>query len=104
MAEKYRAQFQSIERNRYRKEDVYDLHFLIKNIELDDKAKIMILETLIKKCESRNISPTSDLIDNAEIKRRSGSNWNMMKLEFDEVPDFNFCFERVVNFYHQLPW
>lgn len=104
IAEKYRAQFQSIDRNRYRKEDVYDLHFLIKNFGLDDKAKIMILETLIKKCESRDISPTSDLIDNAEIKRRSSSEWNMMKLEFEEVPDFSSCFERVVNFYHQLPW
>ena len=91
-------------RNRYRRQDVYDLDILIRNPDLNDEAKAMILTTFIEKCELRNIKPTQDSIDVPEIKKRSGSEWSTLELEIGQVPDFDACFERIATFYQQLPW
>ena len=104
IAEKYRAILQQSIRNRYRRQDVYDLDILIRNPDLNDEAKAMILTTFIEKCELRNIKPTQDSIDVPEIKKRSGSEWSTLELEIGNVPDFDACFERVATFYRQLPW
>ena len=104
IAEKYRAMLQQGVRNRYRRQDVYDLDILIRNPDLNDEAKAMILTTFIEKCESRIPKPTQDSIDDPEIKDRSGSEWRTLELDIGKVPDFDACFERVATFYRQLPW
>lgn len=104
IAEKYRAMFQQVSRNRSRRQDVYDLDILIQRPELDGAAKIKILTTLIKKCQSRNLSPTPASIDHPEIKSRSGDEWDTLQLDLGKIPDFDPCFERVAIFYRQLPW
>ena len=104
IAEKYRAILQQTIRNRARRQDVYDLDILIKISEFASDAKTMILETFIKKCKSRGFCPASNSIDDPEIKKRSRSEWNTLKQELEEVPDFDSCFERVATFYRQLPW
>ena len=43
-------------------------------------------------------------LDNPEIKRRSGDDWQTLELELGEVPDFEDCFARVSQFYRDLPW
>lgn len=104
IAEKYRATFQQISRNRYRRQDIYDLNFLILNPKLNDEVKAKILTTLIKKCQARGINLLPDSIDVPEIRKYSGSEWDTLKLEIGEIPDFNSCFERTATFYRQLPW
>ena len=101
IAEKYRAILEQVKRNRTRRQDVYDLDILIQKPEL---KPVEILNSLIQKCEYREITPNSDSITDPEIKKRSGAEWYTLELEIEELPDFDACFDRVVDFYHRLPW
>lgn len=104
ISEKYRAMLQQVSRNRNRRQDVYDLDILISALGTDGEIRAAILETLIEKCLSRHIKATQESINDPEVKRRSGADWNTMKLEVGEVPDFEPCFERISEFYRRLPW
>ncbi len=104
IAEKYRAMLQQITRNRNRRQDVYDLHFLIANNDLDDAIRAQVLDVFMEKCRSRHIEPTWQSLENPEVKKRSGAEWNTMKLELGELPDFEECFKSVSEFYRSLPW
>lgn len=104
IAEKYRAILQQIKRKRNRRQDVYDLDLLIADNQIDDSYRAQILDVLIEKCSSRHISPTRTSLDDPEITRRSGADWQTMELELGEVPDFEDCFARVSQFYRDLPW
>lgn len=104
IAEKYRAMLQQVPRNRSRRQDVYDLHFLVADGDLDDAVRKQILDSLIEKCRSRHIEPTPQSLGDSEIKKRSGAEWNTMELELAELPDFEDCFELVSEFYRSLPW
>ncbi len=104
IAEKYRAMLQQVTRRRNRRQDVYDLDLLIVDDQIDDSCCAQVLEALIEKCNSRHISPTRMSLDNPEIKKRSGADWQTMELELGKVPDFEDCFTRVSQFYRDLPW
>ena len=104
IAEKYRAVLQQVPRKRNRRQDVYDLDVLIADREIDDSYRAQILDVFIEKCLSRHLNPTRISMDDPEIKRRSGTNWQTMELELGEVPDFEGCFARVSEFYRNLPW
>lgn len=104
MAEKYRALLQQVPRNRYRRQDVYDLDLLIrdhleKGVDLSD-----VLEALFKKCAARRIRPNSSSLDDIEVKARAGRNWDTMQLELEDLPVFEDCYGRVADFYRSLPW
>ncbi len=101
IAEKYRAVLEQSERNRYRRQDVYDLRILIEVPGLDPTE---IVNSLFQKCEFREIVPTPHSILDSEIKRRSGSEWHTLELEISDLPDFEDCFKRVADFYLRLPW
>jgi len=58
MAEKYRAMLQQKERNRNRRQDVYDLNRLIADGEFDSAFKAQLLDVYIEKCRSRHLEPT----------------------------------------------
>ena len=104
MAEKYRAILEQVTRNRYRRQDVYDLDWLIVRNEIDDGVQEQILAALRAKCQEHQIVPTRDSLDNPEIKKRAGAYWQTMEQELEEVPDFEGCFTRVSEFYRNLPW
>ena len=104
IAEKYRALLQQVPRNRNRRQDVYDLDILISNEAVSQPMCTSILNALITKCRSREIHPTSDSLENPEIRERAGADWASMKLELGELPDFEDCFARVLKFYRTLPW
>ncbi len=104
VAEKYRALLQQIPRNRYRRQDVYDLDVLLPGIHADDIAPADILEALVRKCSARRHVPNRRSLDNTEIKNRASRDWNTMKLELDDLPFFEDCYERVATFYRSLPW
>ncbi len=104
IAEKYRAMLQQITRKRNRRQDVYDLHFLIADSDLDDAIRARILDVFMEKCQSRHIEPTWQSLEDPEVKKRSGAEWNTMELELGELPAFEECFKRVSEFYRSLPW
>ena len=104
IAEKYRAMLQQVPRNRNRRQDVYDLNLLIEADEFDGERKKRILDALVVKCRSREIEPACNSLDDPEIRRRSGADWQTMKLELGELPEFESCFVCVAKFYRDLPW
>ncbi len=104
VAEKYRALLQQIPRNRYRRQDVYDLDLLLPGIPADGNAPADILESLLKKCSARRLEPNHRSLDNTEIKNRAGRDWNTMELEIDDLPEFENSYERVAAFDRSLPW
>ncbi|MCY4237008.1 MAG: nucleotidyl transferase AbiEii/AbiGii toxin family protein [Rhodospirillaceae bacterium] len=104
VAEKYRALLQQIPRNRYRRQDVYDLDILLPGIHSEEISPANILDALLEKCSARHIEPNHRSLDNAEIKNRASRDWNTMDLELDDLPEFEVCYERVATFYRSLPW
>lgn len=104
MAEKYRAMLQQKERNRNRRQDIYDLNRLIESKDFDDGFRSQLLDAFIEKCRSRHIEPTAQSLDDPEVKARSGKEWATMELEVGEIPEFEGCFARVSDFYRNLPW
>ena len=104
IAEKYRAMLQQVVRNRSRRQDVYDLHLLIDDDAIEGERRAQILDAFLEKSRSRHIEPTQDSLDDPEVKRRSGAEWNTLELEIGNVPDFETCFARVRDFYQKLPW
>ena len=104
MAEKYRAMLQQKERNRNRRQDVYDLDRLIDGREFTPEVLTQIFEVFVAKCQSRDIEPTIDSLDDPEVKSRSAADWQTMQLEIGSLPEFEGCYSRVSNFYRTLPW
>ena len=104
IAEKYRALLQQPHRDREREQDVYDLDILIRDPDLDDLAQHKVLKTLVRKCKSRIPPPGPESMDEPDIERRARANWDTIRLEIGNLPDFDECFERVRIFYRELPW
>ena len=104
VAEKYRALLQQIPRNRYRRQDVYDLDVLLPAISAERIAPGDILEALLETCSAHRLYPNRWSLDNTEIKYRAGRDWTTMELELDDLPEFEDCYERVAALYRSLPW
>lgn len=104
ISEKLRALLQQETRNRYRRQDVYDIFLLIETYSFDENEKENILKILKLKCAARQITPESKSLSSPEVIRRASAGWDTLKLEIGELPDFNDCFVRVDAFYRSLPW
>ncbi|WP_417610985.1 nucleotidyl transferase AbiEii/AbiGii toxin family protein [Parasphingorhabdus sp.] len=104
IAEKLRALLQQEKRNRNRRQDIYDVDSLIGTFTLNEQEKESLLKLLRIKCKARDIEPERNSLGREEIRTRAQKEWQTMKLEIGEVPDFDECFERVNDFYYSLPW
>lgn len=104
VAEKLRALLQQPIRNRNRRQDVYDVAFLIEQHAFDESARAEIHRTLVAKCQSRNIEPTLTSIADPEVKERAQKDWDTLRLELADLGDFDERFEAVRAFYEALPW
>lgn len=105
IAEKLRAILQQVKRNRTRRQDVFDIRWLIDRYKPVADTKTLILKTLREKSETRDIDPEQDSFDNPEVKARSAKEWDTMKLEVGgKLPDFEESFVIVRDFYRSLPW
>ncbi len=104
IAEKLRALLQQVHRNRYRRQDVYDLALLVTRMEFSNENRKLILEVLKGKCEIRGIVPMRDSISDPEVRSRAEADWETMALELEELPTFASCYDKVEQFYHDLPW
>jgi len=104
IAEKYRALLEQASRRRRRRQDVYDLDFLLARLVIDDSRKVGILDALVGKCRARGIVPAIDSLDDPEIRERASAEWDSIGLETGSLPDFDHCFRNVRRFYRELPW
>lgn len=104
IAEKLRALLQQPIRKRNRRQDVYDIAYLVETNELTDEDRRNILETLIEKCRTRGIEATPASMDDPEVRRRAEVDWNTLALELDDLPPFDERFAMMRDLYISLPW
>ncbi|SCM79475.1 conserved hypothetical protein [uncultured Pleomorphomonas sp.] len=105
IGEKYRAMLQQVIRNRMRRQDVFDIAWLIERYKPDAEMRAAILQALMVKSAERDIIPTVESLDDPEIRRRCQAEWDSMRLEIGKfLPEFAPLFDRVVAFYKELPW
>lgn len=104
VAEKLRSLLQQVARNRFRRQDVFDLDLLlVTNPDAMDRKSI--LKSLREKSHSRGIEVQPDSLDNPEVKSRAREDYHTLA---DEVaaplPDFETAYAGLVAFYKSLPW
>jgi len=104
IAEKLRALLQQEQRNRYRRQDIYDIDMLLTQFPFDESEKARLHQTLLKKCDARSIIPSKEALAAPDIIKRAKADWHTLKIEIGELPDFDACFARVNTFYTSLPW
>lgn len=104
IAEKYRSLLQQEARKRNRRQDVYDLDMLINQFAFDADELKEIQELLLKKSHARDIHPDINSLQQKTIIKHAKSEWETLKLEIGELPDFDECFKKVNAFYRSLPW
>lgn len=104
IAEKYRDLLQQPLRKRNRRQDIFDLDYLIQRFNFTKKEMEEILETIIRKCKQHEIEPKTTSIEDPEVRERAGRDWDSIQLEVGNLPDFTECFKVVNNFYKILPW
>jgi len=104
IAEKLRALLQQPGRNRFRRQDVYDIALLLKKFDLDENERARILDVFRSKCRFRRIEPGSESLSDPEVVRRAKAEWETLALEIGELPSFDESFALVRTFYRSLPW
>jgi hypothetical protein len=104
VAEKLRSLLQQPERNRYRRQDVYDLAKLLA-LEINEGEKRLILTSLLEKSRSRGIEPTVDSLSDPEVRRRAQADYGTLADEVQEpLPDFASAYQALETFYRSLSW
>lgn len=107
VAEKFRALLQQAARNRRRRQDVYDLHFLLAHHPraTDATTRHKIRDTLINKAKSRGLEVGKDSLANPEIIRLSQAEYAQLAQEIEEpLPDFATAYAAIRAYYESLPW
>jgi predicted nucleotidyltransferase component of viral defense system len=104
IAEKLRALLQQDTRHRYRRQDIYDIDFLIRELPPGPAEKRDILDALLTKARARHIEPGPESLADPEVRRRAEADWHTLELELGDLPAFGDTFDRVEAFYRDLPW
>jgi hypothetical protein len=105
IAEKFRALLQQPLRNRSRRQDVFDIDWLIERYQPDATMRTTILQALLAKSADRAMSPRPNSLDVPEVKDRAKAEWNTLRVEIgNRLPEFDATFARVAAFYAGLPW
>jgi len=106
VGEKFRAMIQQKIRNRQRRQDAFDIYWLLKSGYLHDESlKILIHRSLLMKAKSRNIQVNKDSLSDDEIMKRSKAEYKTLADEIDgTLPPFEEVYTAVRNYYESLPW
>jgi hypothetical protein len=106
VGEKYRAIIQQKSRNRIRRQDAFDIYWLLKNGDLEcQELKKLIHKSLIIKAESRDLKVDKNTLNDEEIIRRSEAEYKNLAQEVEgELPPFDEVFHLVKEYYTSLPW
>lgn len=104
-SEKARALIQqkSEYRNRYRRQDIFDLWYLLQNHREHINPETT-LEIFTAKCAGRGITSDRNSFDDPEVYDRAKADWETISLEIGDLPPFDECYNAVRNFYRSLPW
>lgn len=107
VAEKIRSVIQQVDRNRSRRQDIYDLNLLLDIVTPDEKERHTILTTLLDKSTGRLPAGTvnPETLDRADVRERSEKEYAQLRDEIKgDLPDFDQSYDRLVEFYRSLPW
>lgn len=107
IAEKLRAILQQEVRRRVRRQDIWDLHFLLieQGKATEDWRKREILRSLKEKAAARNLPVARDSMRNPEIFRRSQIEYQSLVAEIEgSLPPFEEAYAAVQAYYEGLPW
>lgn len=107
VAEKFRALLQQEERRRSRRQDIYDLHFLLVDQKRahDASSKLRIVTSLQEKAAARGLSVGRASMANPEIIRRTKIEYETLAAEIEAaLLPFDDVYSAVRTFYEGLPW
>lgn len=107
VAEKIRTVIQQVERNRARRQDIYDLNHLLNTVIPNEQEQHTILTTLLDKSVGRLPAGTvnQETLSRADIRERSRREYARLRDEIEgELPDFDYSYDRLEAFYQSLPW
>lgn len=104
VAEKIRSLLQQVVRNRFRRQDVFDLNLLLTSCRRE-MNRDAILTSLREKAGSRGIEVGPDSLDDPEVKRRAFEDYHTLANEVaGPLPEFEDAYAGLVAFYKSLPW
>jgi hypothetical protein len=106
VAEKYRAIIQQKTRNRIRRQDAFDIYWIIKNNYLKDKnIKNKILKSFMVKSNSKGVIVDQYILRDKDIIRRSRMEYSALAQEIEvNLPSFDDVYKIVQDYYESLPW
>ena len=106
VAEKYRAIIQQKTRNRIRRQDAFDIYWIIKNNHLKgNEIKNKILKSFIVKSNSKGVSVDQYILRDKDIIRRSRMEYDALANEIEaNLPSFEDLYKIVQDYYESLPW
>lgn len=107
VAEKFRAILQQVVRNRRRRQDIYDLNFLLAHHPLarDAVTKRKILDSLIEKSQSRGLEVSKESLSDPEVIKLSKEEYHLLASEVEEpLLDFDIVYSVIKDYYESLPW
>ncbi|HQB53306.1 MAG TPA: nucleotidyl transferase AbiEii/AbiGii toxin family protein [Bacteroidales bacterium] len=106
VSEKYRAIVQQKDRNRIRRQDAYDIYWLLINGYINDVSmKAQILSSLKTKAKHRNLVVDKFSLREEEIIRRSELEYATLAQEVEgELPPFEEVYGVTRDYYESLPW
>lgn len=102
IAEKLRSTLQQKIRGRNRRQDVYDLWYIVSNFSISNAERNDIFQVFLQKCQSRDITPNSRSFSDTEIIQRSKVEWDTLESEVRQLPEFDIAYEVVANFYASM--
>jgi predicted nucleotidyltransferase component of viral defense system len=106
VAEKYRALLQQKVRNRTRRQDAYDIYWLLSEGYLKKKSlRKDVLRSLRRKAKSRAVDVHAKSLRDPEIIERSQREYHQLGNEIQEdLPPFSSAYKSVKDYYESLPW
>lgn len=108
ISEKYRSVLQQVVRDRSRRQDIYDLSFLIDNhVSGSDEERYDVLESLFKKSEGKGLEEflNREALSRNDVYSRSRENYDSLGDDLSEdLPDFDVIYSKVKGYYESMPW
>jgi len=107
VAEKFRSLLQQPIRRRNRRQDVFDIHHLLrerKQLRVEDCMR-EVLEALIIKCADRDVPVGPESIDLQDVRDMAEKDYDTLADEVSgDLPDFDEAFDLISVYYRSLPW
>jgi predicted nucleotidyltransferase component of viral defense system len=106
IAEKLRALLQQPVRNRFRRQDIYDLALLLEKFPTEEiEEKLRVLQSLRVSAQSRALPIDQTSLRNPAVKEMAKRDYQLLSAEIDgALPDFDAAYQLVTKFYETLPW